>query len=68
MNRTFTAHTGSLVSPTKNVTSHNSGIDARNFMSSAKPVLFSKVDKSGSIWQSARPDKVNTSGIVDAEK
>lgn len=44
----FTAHTGSLVSPTRKVTSHSSGMDARNFMSSARPVLFSKVEKSGS--------------------
>lgn len=65
INRTFTAHTGSLVSPTRNVTSHNSGIDAKNFMSSASPVLFSKVDKSGSA-ESARPERVNTSGIAEA--
>lgn len=45
---TFTAQTGSRVSPTKNVTSHSSGIDARNFISSARPVLFSNMDMSGS--------------------
>lgn len=44
----LTAQTGSLVSPTKNVTSHSSGIDAKNFMSSARPDLFSKVLRSGS--------------------
>jgi hypothetical protein len=44
----LTAQTGSLVSPTKNVTSHSSGIDARNFMSSARPDLFSNVLRSGS--------------------
>lgn len=47
-NTAFTAHTGSLVSPTKKVTSQSSGIDAKNFMSSAKPDLFSNVLKSGS--------------------
>lgn len=45
---TLTAHTGSLVSPTKNVTSQSSGMEARNFMSSARPVLFSNIDMSGS--------------------
>ena len=29
----LTAHTGSLVSPTKKVMSHSSGIEARNLMS-----------------------------------
>jgi hypothetical protein len=44
----FTAHTGSLVSPTRKVTSQSSGMLARNFMSSARPDLFSKVFKSDS--------------------
>lgn len=43
-----TPHTGSLVSPTRNVTSHNSGIEAKNFRSSAKPDLFSNNVKSPS--------------------
>lgn len=66
MSYTLTAHTGSLVSPTRNVTSHNSGIDAKNFISSASPVLFSNVDKSGSA--SANPDRVNTSGMTVNKK
>jgi hypothetical protein len=33
----LTAQTGSRVSPTKKVTSHNSGIDAKKRMSSDKP-------------------------------
>lgn len=45
---TLTAQTGSRVSPTRNVTSQSSGIEARNFMSSARPVLFSNMDMSGS--------------------
>jgi len=44
----FTAHTGSLVSPTRKVTSQSSGMLARNFMSSARPLLFSNVLKSDS--------------------
>ncbi len=36
-----TPHTGSLVSPTRNVTSQSSGIEAKNLRSSAKPDLFS---------------------------
>ncbi|KAE9535071.1 hypothetical protein AGLY_008363 [Aphis glycines] len=44
----FTAHTGSLVSPTKKVTSHNSGILARNAISSARPFLFSNT-----LWSSS---------------
>lgn len=59
----LTAHTGSLVSPTRKVTSHSSGIDARNFMSSARPVLFSNVDKSGSSTRST----AITSGITKTE-
>lgn len=59
---TFTAQTGSRVSPTRNVTSHNSGIDAKNFISSANPVLFSNVDRSGSA--SAILESVSTSGIL----
>uniref|UniRef100_A0A182J450 Uncharacterized protein n=1 Tax=Anopheles atroparvus TaxID=41427 RepID=A0A182J450_ANOAO len=58
----FTAHTGSRVSPTRNVTSHSSGIEARNFMSSARPDLFSNVERSGSA--SAMPESGNTSGIA----
>lgn len=60
---TLTAQTGSRVSPTRNVTSHSSGIDAKNFISSARPVLFSKVDRSGSA--SAILDMLNTSGMID---
>ena len=45
----FTAQTGSLVSPTKNVTSHNSGMEARNLMSSANPDLFSKMLESSNV-------------------
>ncbi len=63
---TLTAQTGSLVSPTRKVTSHNSGIEAKNFMSSASPVLFSNVDRSGST--SGSPDNVNTSGIFAKNK
>lgn len=58
---TLTAQTGSRVSPTRKVTSHSSGMDARNFMSSASPVLFSNVDRSGSA--SAMPGNINASGI-----
>ena len=42
----LTAQTGSLVSPTKNVTSHSSGIEAKNLMSSDNPSMFSKMLKS----------------------
>lgn len=45
---TFTAQTGSRVSPTRNVTSQSSGIEAKNFISSASPDLFSKVDSDSS--------------------
>jgi hypothetical protein len=80
---TLTAHTGSRVSPTRNVISHlkkmkdikmctnassskndsySSGIDAKNFKSSAKPVLFSNIVKSGSS-AAIGPSLVSTSGI-----
>lgn len=58
---TLTAQTGSRVSPTRKVTSHSSGMEARNFMSSASPVLFSNVDRSGSA--SAMPSSIKASGI-----
>lgn len=48
---TLTAQTGSRVSPTRNVMSHSSGMDARNLRSSARPDLFSKID-SDSSWES----------------
>ena len=38
----LTAQTGSRLSPTKNVTSHSSGIREMNLRSSARPSLFSK--------------------------
>lgn len=60
---TLTAQTGSRVSPTKKVTSHNSGIDAKNFKSSANPVLFSNIVKSGSSAANG-PSLVKTSGIM----
>lgn len=59
---TLTAHTGSRVSPTKKVTSHSSGMDAKNFKSSANPVLFSNIVKSGS--SASGPSLVKTSGIL----
>lgn len=64
---TFTAQTGSRVSPTKNVTSHSSGMEARNFISSARPVLFSNIDMSGSSRYAAFVDVVAMgSGILAA--
>ena len=42
----LTAHTGSLVSPTRKVTSQSSGMDARNRMSSDSPALFSNIEVS----------------------
>lgn len=60
--KTLTAHTGSLVLPTKNVMSHSSGIEAKNFMSSPRPALFSNIDQSGST--SGIPPVCRTSGIL----
>lgn len=51
-----------LVTPTKNVTSHSSGMEARNFKSSARPDLFSNIVKSGSS-AAIGPSLVRTSGI-----
>ena len=36
------------MSPTRKVTSHSSGMEAKNFKSSARPLLFSNTLKSGS--------------------
>lgn len=58
---TLTAQTGSRVSPTRKVTSQSSGMEARNFISSANPVLFSNVERSGSA--SAMPSRIKASGI-----
>lgn len=64
---TLTAQTGSRVSPTRKVTSHSSGMEARNFMSSARPVLFSNVDQSTSLTSGsgvAKPGSGSTSGMA----
>lgn len=63
---TLTAQTGSRVSPTKKVTSHSSGIEARNFMSSARPDLFSNIDMSGSSMYADEDVEATGSGILAA--
>lgn len=63
-----TPHTGSLVSPTKNVTSHSSGMEAKNFKSSAKPDLFSnKVSSPSSPATCIFGVALPPSGIAESE-
>jgi hypothetical protein len=64
MTITFTAHTGSRVSPIRKVTSQSSGMDAKNLRSSASPDLFSKMEKSGSSAAAIGPSLVSTSGMA----
>ena len=58
----LTAQTGSLVSPTRKVTSHNSGMEAKNLISSARPDLFSNMLVSSS--GSSKPGGKITSGVA----